>query len=183
MPGHFRRYLWINIGIIAASFAVFGLIFYFMSRTLAAKADQILADRAVIANRAADTENLSQLKNSAAAAEKFQEKIDALLPSRDGLIAFPQFLDNLARTHSLELTFAFTNLPVPPAPPTPGYVEFNAVLRGSPASIRTFTDELEHRTTRFMVNLRDLEFSSSGGSARADLAGRVFFRESENITP
>jgi hypothetical protein len=183
MPERFRKYVLVNTGIILGSFVLFGLIFYFMSQSLAAKADQILSDRAVIATRGADLENLSQLKANASAAETFQKKIDALLPAQDGLIGFSQFLNNMARTHSLGLVFNFTNPPVPPAAAAPGYVTFTAVVEGSAPNIRSFLEELEFKTSRFVVNLQAVDFSSPIDGARANLQGQVFFRQNEIPTP
>lgn len=182
MPRNFRHYVLVNTGIILGSFIVFGVLFFFLSRGLAGQAAGILGARATIASRALEAETLAELQAGAEAAGDVQEKIDVLLPSQDGLIAFPQFLDNMARTHSLDLTFSFAGSPEPPSAASPGYVIFNATVVGSPENILAFLIELETRTTRFVANVQEASFSTSVDSSRATVEGRLFFRESD-ITP
>ena len=183
MQGHFQRYLWTNIGIVVGSIAVFSVVFYFLSQALSDTAGRILADRAIIAQRTANLESLNDLKTNAATAAVIQKKIDPLLPTQDGLISFPQFMNNLGRTHSLNLIFNFDGAAVSPQPPTPGYVAFDATVEGSPDNIRSFLADLEEHTTRFLVNVQEFDFTpSSGGVYRGDLKGQVFFRENDAST-
>lgn len=179
MHEHFRPYLWMNTGIILGSFLIFGIIFYFFSQALDGKVARVLANRTAIAQRSTDLESLSKLKTDTAAATELQKKLDALLPLQDNLIGFPQFLNTLARNHSLSLTFNFDGAPNPGVPPAPGYVGFSITIEGDGANIRAFVDELENKTTKFMVNLQGLALTPRSGIYHADLKGQVFFQENK----
>ena len=130
MPRAFQRYLWTNVAIIAGSFVAFGILFYSLSLALQGQVQKIIASRTTITQRSLDLENLNKLKADAAPAAELQKKLDALLPSQDGLIGFPQFLNGMARSHALVLTFNFDGTPVLPSPPVPGYVEWSASVQG-----------------------------------------------------
>lgn len=183
MHEHFRRCLWMNIGIILGSFLVFGIVFYFFSQALNSKVAQVLVNRAAIAQRSINLETLSGLKTDIAAAMEFQKKIDSLLPPQDNLISFPQFLNAMARSHSLSSTFNFDGVPNPALPPAPGYVDFSVAIEGDAANIRSFVDELESKTTKFMVNLQGFVLTPrSSGVYHVELKGRVFFQENRMIT-
>lgn len=179
MQGHFQRYLWTNIGIILGSFLLFGVIFYLFSQFLDSKVAMVLANRTAIAQRSTDLESLNKLKTDTAAASELQKKIDALLPSQDSLISFPQFVNSTARNHSLSSTFNFDGSPTPPSPPVPGYVDFSISVEGDAANIRAFVDDLENQTTKFIVNFQRLVLTPRTGIYHADLRGRVFFQENK----
>lgn len=179
MHEHFRRYLWMNAGIILASFLVFGLIFFLFSRTLDKKVAQVLASRAVIAQRSMDLETLSKLKTDTATAAEFQKRIDALLPPQDSLIGFPQYLNTMARSHALSSVFNFDGVPNPAVPPAPGYVDFSVTVEGDAANIRSFVDELENKTNKFMVNVQGFVLVPRADVYHAELNGRVFFQENK----
>lgn len=180
MHEHFRRYLLTNTGIILAIFLIFGAVFYIFSKSLDSKVVKVLANRTAIVQRSTDLETLSKLKTDTAAAAELEKKIDALLPVQDNLIGFPQFLNTLARSHSLSSVFNFDGVPNPAVLPMPGYVDFSVTIEGDAASIRSFMDELENRTTKFMVNLHGFALTPRSGIYHAELNGRVFFQE--NIT-
>jgi hypothetical protein len=182
MHEHFQRYLWTNIAIILSSFVVFGLVFYFFSQSLESKVAEVLASRSAISQRSADLTSLNKLKAESAAAAEIQKDMDALLPSQDSLIGFPQFMNTSARNHSLSISFDFDGAPVAGVPPEPGHVNFSAVVEGDAANIRSFVDELENKTTKFAVNLDRLLLSPrAAGVFRADLSGQVFFKKTSNI--
>ena len=179
MDEHFRRHVLVNVGIILGSFVVFGAVFYFMTQALSAKTGQIIADRTAIGRRSADLEALASLKADAPRAAELQEKIDALLPNQDGVIGFPQFMNATARTHSLGLAFSFSGPPQPPAANSAGRVPFNASVDGSAENIRNFVNDLETRTTRFLITVSEINLTPQGGGFRADLRGQVYFRANE----
>src|ERR1044072_7744301 len=151
MPQHFRRYLLINSGIILASFLVCGLLYYFAAQLLSGKKEQIVTDRTAITRRSLEQENLSQLKAGAAEAETLQNDLNALLPTQDGLIGFPQFMNTMARNHSLGLTFNFAAAPAAPGAGVAGTVSFFATLQGSADNIARFIDDVENKSTRYTV--------------------------------
>ena len=182
MHEHFQRHLWINASIILGSFLIFGIIFYFFSQLLDNKVAQILVNRTAIVQRSTDLETLSKLKTDTAAAAELQKKIDAILPPQDNLISFPQFLNTLARNYSLSSTFNFNGVPNPASSPAPGYVNFSITVEGDAANIRSFVDEVENKTTKFMVNIKGFTMTPRSAVYHAELDGQVFFQENK-ITP
>ena len=179
MHENFQRHLWINMGIILGSFLVFGAIFYFFSQALDAKVAQILINRTAIVQRSTDLETLNKLKTDTTTAAELQKKIDAILPPQDNLISFPQFLNTLARNHSLSSTFNFDGVPNPASPSAPGYVNFSVVVEGDAANIRSFVDEVENKTTKFMVNLKSFAMTPRSGIQHVELNNQVFFQENK----
>lgn len=172
------------MAIILSSFVVFGLAFYFFSQSLEFKVSEVLANRSAISQRSTDLASLNKLKAESAAAAEIQKDMDALLPPQDSLIGFPQFINTAARNHSLSISFDFDGTPVTGVPPEPGHVNFTAVVEGDAANIRSFVDELESKTTKFMINLSRLLLSPrANGVFRADLTGQVFFKKNSNIRP
>ncbi len=172
----FRKRVTMNIAIIASSFLLFGILLWTINRSTAATVRDITAGRQVIAERAYTIENISKLKQQQPEAEVIRKKIDAILPRRDELISFQNFLEGLSRVHNVGVSFSFSGLPVEPVPGVPGSVPFSIALTGEPRDIANFLSAVELKSTKFLVNFNGVTLFADGGAYRADLKGNVYFR-------
>ncbi len=174
--GAFRKSVFIGAGLIAASFAVFGVAAFFSAQWLAGVAGRTAADRTTAAERAYALGNLSALKQQAPQAAEYEKKIQTLLPIQDGLLGFPEFLEGAARTHNVDLGFSFGGTPVAPQGKDPGHVAFRASVQGDPANILDFIKDMEATNTRFMINFDSLNFTATANNYEGNLSGRVYFQ-------
>jgi hypothetical protein len=170
--------MWRNTGLISATFIGFGLLFLFLSGRLEAVSKKIVADRSEAAQRTYAIENLSLLKTQQPVAAAYKQKIDGLLPTEDGLFAFITYIQGIAKIHQTSLTFSYSGAAVPPSPGNPGYIVFTASVSGSASDIRDFLNDIETKTTRFLVNIDSVDMAGDGGQYRAALKGKVFFKAS-----
>jgi hypothetical protein len=172
----FQKRAWMNIGIIAAAFVVFGLVFYLLGNQLDATSQIIALDRNEAAGRSYALENLSTLKTQEPLAAQYKQKIDALLPSQDGLFAFINYVQAVGKIHQVDITFAYSGAAIPPTASGPGYILFNATVAGSIQNIYAFLADIESMSTLFMVNVDSLDMTTDGSNYRAALQGKVFFK-------
>lgn len=155
---------------------VFWIAFYFVEKKLENLGLTIAAERQTLAERTYALDNLSLLKNKAPEAAGYKEKLTALLPSQDGLLSFPPYVERISGVHNVGSTFAFAGPPILSQGNQPGYIPFTLGVTGSPENIRDFLNDLESKSTRFLVNIDSVEFAASGIDYRADMKGRVYFQ-------
>jgi hypothetical protein len=176
MDNSFQKRMWKNIGLIAAAFVGFWLLFLFLAGRLEAVSAKIVADRSEAAQRTYAIENLSLLKTQQPVASAYKEKIDGLLPTEDGLFAFITYIQGIAKLHQASLTFSYNGTAVQPSAGNPGYIAFDATVSGSAENIRDFLEDIESKTTRFLVNVDSVDITGDGAQYRATLKGKVFFK-------
>lgn len=172
----FRRRVILSIGIIAGSFVAFVLLAWLFSNSIHGIAGEVAEARRLMAERTTTIESIADLKKQQPAAEEVLAKINVLLPHRDELISFSDFLDRLSRSHAVGLNFAFAGGPVEPTPSEPGHVPFSLALSGSSRDIAQFLADLEFKSTRFLANFDSVVLSQEGDAYRAEVKGKVYFR-------
>ncbi|MCL5733559.1 MAG: hypothetical protein M1334_02765 [Patescibacteria group bacterium] len=104
----------ISSAIIIAAIIGFALIFNWQISDLNNQAAQIVSQRADLQNKIALLSALGDLKVQSAQANQDQQKMDALLPSSDQLIDFPNWLDGLSRINNVNMNFSFQSNQTPP---------------------------------------------------------------------
>lgn len=173
----FKKTLLIGSSLIGGSFALFLLAAYFMAGALASASQEIIGDRTTAAERTYAIENLAVLKQQAPQAEEAGSKITTLLPTQDGLLGFPEFMERTARVHNVGLAFSFSGPPVPAeGSKEPGYVPFQISVDGQADDIVSFVKDIETASTRFLVNFDSLTLSANASAYRADAGGKVYFQ-------
>lgn len=172
----FKRRVYLSVGMIAASFLIFGLLFYFLGSYIDSAAKAIAAARGTKQSRIELLESLSALKRDNPTAEALQRKMDALLPPQDALLSFPQFIEGAARTRGVSANISFTGSPAAPAVKSPGTAPFSMSVTGSAANIAAFLNDLEFKTTKFLASFDSINFFPDGQGFRAEISGRAFFK-------
>ncbi len=137
---------------------------------------KVVQDRALIRARAASIAILAELKRNATHALRYEEKMNAFLPTQEQLLDFPRTLDNLARVRQLALNFGFQGGQTPPQGSTPGAVSFALDVSGAFENILGFLKDVEVEPPRFLTTFDTFDIVRSGDGYRLLTQGRVFFR-------
>lgn len=176
MPTYFRRELVISLAIIGGSIAVFALALYFLSKDVNFQEEKVVADRALINQRAAVLGALADLKRDAPRGDVYKRAMDKILVSQDQLLDFPRWLDGLARVRQIGLNFSFQGSQVAPLEDSPGYIAFSLDLVGKLSYLIDFLKDIEFQSPRFLISLDNVDLTRSGSDYRILSQGRVFFR-------
>lgn len=176
MPTHFRRELIVSLAIMGGSIVVSALVLFLLSRDLQSQAEKVVADRALINQRAAVVAALASLKTDASRAELYKRAMDKILVSQDQLLDFPRWLDGLSRVREIGLTFLFQGSQVAPQGDSPGYIAFSVDLIGKLNNLVDFLKDVEFQSPRFLVSLDSIDLTRNGSDYRILSQGRVFFR-------
>ncbi len=176
MPNHFRRELIVSLAIVGGSILIFASILYFLSEDLSFQAEKVVADRALINQRAAILGALADLKKDASQADIYKRAMDKILVLQDQLLDFPHWLDGLSRAHQVGLSFSFQGSQVPPQGETPGYIAFSLDLTGKLGDLIDFLKDVEFQSPRFLVSLDNVGLTKGDSAYRISSQGRVFFR-------
>jgi len=176
MPDSFKKQLIINTAIIIGSILVFGAAFYFLSGMISKEADDLVADRELIRHHERAADELAFLKQSQADAQKYGDKLQKLLPIRDQLLGFSDYLDSVARIYKININASFTAAPVEPSGGQSGYLAFTLGIDGPYEDIRNFLNDIEAKGTSFIVAFDNFDVNRNGESYYASINGRTFFK-------
>lgn len=176
MKNSLKTQLWIGFGVILASLALATAAIYYFSGDLAAQADRIIADKALISRQAAVVDILARLKREAPVAAAYLALIDKVLPTHDNLIGLPQWLDELGRAHGVTVIFAFQGNNVPMTASAPGADGFVMTVTGAPAEVASFLTDLELNSRGYLLSLDAFSFAGTGVDYKLSAQGRVFSR-------
>jgi hypothetical protein len=171
----FQKRTWMNVGLIVATFAVFGIVFYFLAQKIDALGGEIIMARGQAAERTYALENLSMLRAAAPQAANYKKQLDALIPKQDDIFGFQAFLQSMARVHQVDVSFSYDGAPVLSVGTQPGYFPFSANVTGAVQNSREFLDELESKTTKFLVNIDTVDVTADQSSYHTDIKGKVYF--------
>jgi len=176
MFDNFRKEVRKGILVILASVVVFGVSFYFFSKSLNSVTNDIVSDRLLIAKNSGVLENLAELKRGDQEAVHYQKAMEKLLVPKDQLLQFPGWLDGLARVRQVGLNFSFSGAEVAPQENYPGYINFSLDMTGSINALTSFLEDIELQPTRFLANLDSFEVTKSDSGYRITSSGKVFFK-------
>lgn len=166
----------ISSAIIIAAIIGFALIFNWQISDLNNQAAQIVSQRADLQNKIALLSALGDLKVQSAQANQDQQKMDALLPSSDQLIDFPNWLDGLSRINNVNMNFSFQSNQTPPTNSAPGYIGFDLSLSGNLSDIVNFMKAAELSLPKYMINFTKINLTQVGSSIQVSLEGQLFFK-------
>lgn len=175
MPINFKREILIGLAFLAGGILVFGGGVYYLSRDLDSQAQALIADRTLVANRAALLGSLADLKKDAPEAARYQQAMDKILVSSDRLLDFPKWLDDLARIHRVSLVFSFRGSQTPSRADAPGYIGFTMDVSGTAENLSGFLSDAEVKATRFLLALDAFDLAKSeGANYRVLTQGKLF---------
>ena len=176
MEGHFQKTVVLGAVSIAGSIAVFGAFLYWMSGVLGARVGEISAERSAVERQTQLIGSLAALKTMAPEVSKYKQAFDALLPAKDELVNFPEWLDGLSRAHQVSKTFSFRGDPIPASGSQAGSIGFALDARGAYNDLTDFLKDLEFKAPRYLVNFEDFDLKRDGSMYHISIQGRVFFR-------
>lgn len=174
LKGSFKKQLWMSFGIIFGTVVIVSIGLYFLSSNLDAQASKIIADKALIARQVALLGSLAELKEDAPQAAAYTTAANTLLPSRDELINFPQWLTTLGQSHNVSVSFSFQGGTVPATDAAPGSDGFSLTVNGAIADLSAFLDDLEVHAP-FLVTIDSFDLVNNGAAGyRLSAQGKVF---------
>lgn len=172
----FIRQWWISAGIIVASIAIAAGILYFFSEKLSAEANAIVTDREMLQEKTDAVAELAQLEADAPPAARYQAAIDQLLPNQYGLVTFTQWLGQLGTKYNVTANAAFQGSVVPSSGTTAGAAQFSFSAEGSPSDVAAFLDDMNARSSGFIISLASFDVVNNGANETVTGQGTVFSR-------
>jgi hypothetical protein len=174
---NFKRQLIISFCIIVASVVAATVALYFVSGDIAAQVDKIQADRALIDQDTGALDVVSDLKEQLPQAVAYQNAIDQLLPTQDGLIGLGDWLNTIASAHQVTATVSFTGNLVPPTLAVPGESAFSLTVDGPLDDVVAFLSDIETKSSGFLLQISSFDVVDNNGSYQLTAQGNVFFRQ------
>ena len=176
MEKSFKREFILGICLIAGSILAFlGVSSYFSGR-LSDLATNIATSRFLLAKRAELLENLADVKRSSSESAAYKQKIDALLPTQEQLLNLSQVLSGLAAAHDVSFSFSFKGAPTLPQPTVPGSIAFAMDSSGDLNSILLFLNDIEPKSTRFILSFDSFDLSKLDQGYHLVAQGKAYFQ-------
>jgi len=172
----FVKQLWISSGIILASVVILAAAIYYCIGDLSAQAGMIVDDRAALQNRTDAVADLARLKAGAPPAAQYQSAIDQLLPDQYGLVTFGSWLARVGNQYSVTTNATFQDSFVPPQGTSAGTAGFSFDAEGSPSNLIAFLDEIDTKSSGFLLTITSFDFTSDGTNAKVTGQGTIFFQ-------
>ncbi|MDP2598290.1 MAG: hypothetical protein Q8P49_00495 [Candidatus Liptonbacteria bacterium] len=172
----FRRELLISLAVLFGGVIAISGGLYVLDGDLGTQAARIVLDRALIAQRTQTISGLAELKRDSPQAKAYRDAMNVLLVTQDQLLDFPHWLDGLARSRSVALTFSFDPAPTMPQGDSPGFSGFSISVTGPIQNAVDFIRDAESRAPKFLVSLTNLDVTRSGSEYRIASHGQVYFK-------
>ncbi len=181
MATDIRRQWWISIGVIAGSIAAAAITLYFLSGSIAAIADKIVADRSLINQQTGALAALAQLREQASQAAVDQAAMNALLPGQDALIGFAPWISKIASADGVSAQATFGSDVGNGSVSAPGAfgaknMPFSLAASGPISNMVSFLDDIEVRQPGFLIQLTSFDLTYQSGAYQLNGQGQVFYR-------
>src|SRR3989344_2914052 len=144
----------INLSVLFGFLIFITMVLSFLGIEIKDKAQQIQDQRAEIGLRINSLSRLAELTAASKEAGPALDQLNSLLPDRDGLVAFPRYINTLATENGVDARFTFGG-EVDPTESEAGNSGFSLSLTGSYAKIMTFLEKLEKG--RFVIRVETFE--------------------------
>lgn len=167
----------INLSVLLGFLVFVSMVLFFLGQEIQNKTQQILAQRAEIESRINSISKLAELNTAAKEAEPALAELNALLPKKDELVAFPRYIDTLARESGVDDRFDFRGEEIPSTETEAGYSGFSLSIKGSYGNILNFLEKLEVGRFIIRVEIFDVIIERDDNSFTADIQGSVFFHD------
>ena len=172
----FKKQLWISGGVILGTIIIGSAALYVLAGNLAALSLSIASHRTIMSSQVAAVETFADLKKNASIAANYQNAIDKLLTSQDGLIAFSQQIDSLGRADGVSTNFSFQGGVLPAVANSPGSVGFTLDVTGPAARVSTFMEDFESKSPILLSQLSTANLTGDGTTYTLSAQGNVFFK-------
>lgn len=177
MNHDFKKEVQFGIGIILLSFAVFGVLSFWLESKIRQHSERASSLRTEVVNYSQALTSLAELRKRVGEVEKYRRQLETLLPAKEDLIEFPKFLEDQGRVRGVGIRFSFRGeSAAEPGANQPGSIGFSIDATGSKEGLASFFRYLEGSSAKFISVLDSLDVNRSGSEYRAAVVGRVFFR-------
>ena len=171
-----KREIIITSALVAGSLLLFMIAFWAIMGRIDTAVASIKLARATLKSNAQAVSALATLKQNAPQADQYEKQINLLLPKREELLGVTRAIDAIARAHNVTFHFSFQNVNGPASLGVPGYVAFNLDADGKYEDVRDFWNDLESKTSRFVMRFGGISVEASGAGYKMSGQGKVFFR-------
>jgi Tfp pilus assembly protein PilO len=124
--------------------------------------------------------NLARLKSDAQKASAYEKRLSSLLPQKDRLIDFRNFLEALASQRKVTTSFSFEGLGGPSNEGGISSIGFSLEMTGALSSIEGLIQDLEEKPRSYLLAFDSFDLSESSGSYRVLFRGKLFYKETDN---
>jgi len=173
-----QKQIWVTSGVIGASIIAASVGFYFLSNAINAQAQKILTDKAIGAEQAAAVGVLAKLKSDATLATQYANAMNTLVPIHDNLIGVPQWLNTVAASHGVTISFSFQGGNAPASGAKPGTDPFTLTVDGTSDGIAAFMGDIESQAPEFLLNVTSFDLTNNGSPYHLSVQGVFFSRAS-----
>ena len=174
-----RKNLLRSLAIIVASFVIgFSVLWWLQNdiATQAAKAEEMKIGAA----RESDLIGVfATLKNDAGKANAYERRLAGLLPPKDKLLDFDNFLEVLGNQHRVSTNFSFDGEGTPTGDGNVGSINFKLEVTGPLSGIQGLLEDLELKPRSYLLSFDTFTVSLVDEGYRAVLRGKIFYKESE----
>lgn len=171
----FKKKLIRNFAIIGAAALVFGIFFYLLRANISKQLAQINELGVRRSNYSVSTAGLSMLKRDGDLARSYKDQINAIVPTKDGLVAFSKRLQDAAKSHAVALSFTFGNDIPAQQTGTLRALAFSATLEGDSRSVLAALKDFEENYYALKTATFDLTTDARSNTVRLFLTGSVFY--------
>jgi len=177
MGDYFKRNFRIGFIIVLGSFLVAIFLIGWLGRTTRSLAEDVSSKRYLANQQLGITETIALLQRDKNNSLDYIERAKFLIPARDELFEFSNWLSRQAATLEVGIDFKFDGSEIEPQDDSLGYAGFLLTLNGTADSLTSFIENLELKSTRFLLEFGTFSLSEKGGKYQMSLRGQVFFRE------
>jgi hypothetical protein len=179
MDTQFNRQLWMSFGIILGSIVIASGVLYYLAGGISGMAGKIVADRKLISQQTGAITTLAELKQDAAAAGPYEAAMDELLPTQDGLIGFPGWVQKIGNSDQVAVTTTFNPNSVSqnnvPGGATPSSIGFSLQAQGSAGALAAFLKDIQSQPG-FFVQIVSFDLVGGGSNDMLSAQGNVYTR-------
>jgi hypothetical protein len=176
MKDNFNRYLWTSLGILFVSIVVAVGALNFLLGDIASRSNAIAVARALVVKQNDSLAAFAEIKQDSAKAAEYKMAMDKLLPAQDELINFPQWLQGVAATYGVTVSFSFTADTAPATPASAGSIGFSLTAEGGNDSVVSFLNDLESKASGFLLSFNSFDLTRDGENTKVVTGGSLFFR-------
>ena len=170
----FRNWLLRYVGLYVGISLALGVLIVFLGRDIGIRAAQIASQRQDLSLRLQAFESLATLRSGEDRAKEFSAALEASLPEKDDLIAFPKALEGFARNNQLGFDPVEFESEEPSAEGLPGSNNFVMRTNGSYTNFIRFLRNIEEST--YFVGFSVIDLSQRNGGYEMRMSGKVFSR-------
>lgn len=169
----FYKKLLKNNALYLVGILVLSVVIFFVGMSMSDSVTKINQQHLTLATRLNSLRSLATLRADYEKAKPYFSFLENILPARDQLLSFENDMRSLANKEKLNPGFSFTSEKAS-MDTEPGALSFRMTLEGSYDGFVNFLNDVE--SSRYFIDVSDVDLSSKGTGYAAIINGKVFFR-------